>query len=148
MGKRSKLFKAGTHKTYNTVMKTRRKNKLAKVLPQLKDKTEKEIDIINEKDTVTSIRPKLQLRHRRVKMKAVMSRGQKKRKIKKIRLEIKKNIQNKAKNEKPNEKKSKETFNLNDIDNTLMDLIVENKDIKSKINKTVKNVKLTHKQKM
>ena len=145
MGKRSKLFKAGSHKTYNTVMKTRRKNKLAKVLPQIKEKNEKEI---NDKDTQISVRPNLQLRHRRVKMRAVMSRGQKKRKIKKIRLEIKKNIQNKVKNEKPEKKEKKEPFNLNEIDNTLMDLIVESKDIKNKSNKGNKQVKLTHKQKM
>ena len=91
MGKRSKLFKSGNNKAYNTVMKTRRKNKLAKVLPHIKEKVKDSNDNVSI-NTRRKIDEKPQLRHRRIKDRSILSRGQKRRKIKKIRHEIRKNI--------------------------------------------------------
>ena len=93
MGKRSKLFKSGNNKAYNTVMKTRRKNKLAKVLPHIKEKVKDSNDNVSI-NTRRKIDEKPQLRHRRIKDRSILSRGQKRRKIKKIRHEIRKNIPN------------------------------------------------------
>lgn len=143
MGKRSKLFKSGNNKAYNTVMKTRRKNKLAKVLPHIKEKVKDSNDNVSI-NTRRKIDEKPQLRHRRIKDRSILSRGQKRRKIKKIRHEIRKNIPNKVnKIEKLAEqiKNEKIPFNLKDIDNTLMDLFEETNTKKNK-----KTAKLSRKE--
>lgn len=125
MGKRAKLSKIGNNKAYNTVMKSRRKNKLSKVLPQVKENIVNDSNQIGIKENLNET-PKL--RHRRIKDRTVLSRGQKKRRIKKLRLEIKKSIPNKVIPQKPLSVKNTEkpSFNLKDIDNTLMDVFEEN----------------------
>lgn len=138
MGKRAKLFKIGNNKAYNTVIKSRRKNKLAKVLPHLKE-TEiitKDITTSENKDVIDKT-PKL--RHRRIKDRTILSRGQKRRKIKKLREEIRKSIPNKVKPQKSVAPKTieKPLFNLKDIDNTLMD-VFEEKDNPKKNKKSAK----------
>jgi hypothetical protein len=127
MGKRSKLFKTGKNKAYNTVMKARRKTKLAVVLPHLKEKHSLEIKIQPKK--LIDDKP-IKLRHRRVKDRSILSKGQQRRKLKKLKHEIRKSIPNKVlKQEKSDEPKKKEAipFNLIDVDNTLMDVFEENK---------------------
>ena len=101
MGKRSKLFKTGKNKAYNTVMKARRKTKLAVVLPHLKEKHSLEIKIQPKK--LIDDKP-IKLRHRRVKDRSILSKGQQRRKLKKLKHEIRKNIPNKVlKQEKSDE---------------------------------------------
>jgi hypothetical protein len=125
MGKRAKLSKIGNNKAYNTVVKSRRKNKLAKVFPQAKENIVKETNEAQDKLALNET-PKLRLR--RIKDRTVLSRGQKRRKIQKLRLEIRRSLTNKVKPQKiaPIKNSEKASFNLKDVDNMLMDVFEEN----------------------
>jgi hypothetical protein len=136
MGKRAKLSKVGNNKAYNTVMKSRRKNKLAKVLPQVQENIVKGKTELQDNQCLNET-PKLRLR--RIKDRTILSRGQKRRKIQKLRLEMRRSITNKAKPEKTDRIKNSEkpSFNLKDMDNILMD-VFENNDTNKKTKKTAK----------
>ena len=137
MGKRAKLSKIGNNKAYNTVMKSKRKNKLAKVLPQAKESIVKVTNEVQDKQALSET-PKLRLR--RIKDRTVLSRGQKRRKIQKLRKEIRRSIPNKVKPQKtaPIMNSEKASFNLKDVDNMLMDVFEENGNTNKKTKKTAK----------
>jgi len=125
VGKRSKLSKLGNSKSYNTVMKARRKNKVAKIIPRIK--SHERVRAEKETTKITEGEEKPQMRHRRIKNRTALSRGQKRRKIKKIRNEIRKTIKNKAIIEKPKQEKQiiKQQFDLKEMDDIILDVAQE-----------------------
>lgn len=146
MGKRAKLAKLSNNKAYNTVMKSRRKNKLSKLLSDVKDGNTPNNTLLQNKLATKGLPDTPKLRHRRIKDRSVLSRGQKRRMIKKFRKEIRKNIPNKicSLKKSSDNKPIKQDFDMKDINQDLDNIFQEN--TSKKVNDKAVNV--SKKQKM